>query len=379
MAKRDYYEVLGVSKTATADEIKKAYRKKAIQYHPDRNPDNKEAEEKFKEAAEAFEVLGDEQKRAKYDQFGHAAFENGGAGGFGGFGGGGMSMEDIFSHFGDIFGGGFGFGGGGSSSGQTVRRGKDKGIRVKMNLQQIAKGMKKTVDISRDVKCDKCNGTGSADGKSSTCGTCNGKGVVYRVKQTILGQMRQQTYCPDCNGEGTKITNKCSCCNGTGVVEKKESVSFDIPAGVEGGMRIKISGEGNACRNGQNGDLIVLIDEEPHPELIRDEQDLLYKALISVPTAINGGTIEVPTVDGKCTVKIEPGTQPGKMFRLKGKGLPSVNSYGVGDILVSVSVHIPSKVSKDEKKQLEDMEKGGNFTPSEADKAECIRQFKNSF
>lgn len=374
--KRDYYEVLEVSKDASADELKKAYRKKAVQYHPDRNPGDKEAEEKFKEAAEAYEVLSDPDKRAKYDRFGHAAFDGtggfGGGGGFGGFG----SMEDILSHLGDIFGGDF-FGGGGSRS--SVRKGKDKGIKVKMSLQQIAKGMKKTTEITRDVPCTECNGTGSADGKSSECSTCKGSGVTYRIRNTMIGQMREQTYCSTCNGEGTVITNKCKCCGGTGVVNKKESVSFDIPAGVEGGMRIRVQGKGNAVRNGKTGDLIVLIEEDEDDNLMRDGQTLLYSALISVPTAINGGTVDIPTVDGKCTITIEPGTQSGKVLRLKGKGLPAVNGYGVGDLLVSVSVYIPSKVSKDEKKQLETMEASNNFTPSAKDIEENKRRFRSQF
>ncbi|MCQ2188391.1 MAG: molecular chaperone DnaJ [Paludibacteraceae bacterium] len=374
--KRDYYEVLGVSKTATADELKKAYRKKAIQYHPDRNPDNPEAEAKFKEAAEAYEVLSDENKRARYDKYGHAGLDDqGGFGGFGGFGGG-MSMEDIFSQFGDIFGGMGGFGGfgGGGGGGRATRRGGDLRVRVKVTLKDVMNGVEKTVKIKRNEECTECKGTGSADGQTTTCATCGGKGVVYRVQRTIMGQMRTQSYCPDCDGEGQIVKNKCKCCGGEGVVQKEATVTFKIPAGVQDGMSLRIAGGGNAAgKGGEKGNLIVQIMEEQDPDLFRDNDDLIYNALISLPMAVCGGKIEVPTVDGKkCEVKIEPGTTHGKLLRVKGKGLPRLNEYGTGDLLVYVSVFIPKNLSKDEKKEMEKLMESDSFKP----KAEDYEQSK---
>jgi len=381
--KRDYYEVLGVSKTATAEELKKAYRKKAIQYHPDRNPDNPEAEAKFKEAAEAYEVLSDENKRARYDKYGHAGLDDQGCFGGGGFGGG-MSMEDIFSQFGDIFGGAFGgaFGGGfGGGGGRVTRRGGDLRVRVRVTLKDVMNGVEKTVKLKRNEECSECNGTGSADGQTTTCQTCGGKGVVYRVQRTIMGQMRTQSYCPDCNGEGQIVKNKCKCCGGSGVVQKEATVKFKIPAGVQDGMSLRVPGAGNAAgRGGEKGNLIVQIEEEQDPDLFRDNEDLIYNALIPLPMAVCGGKIEVPTVDGKkCEVKIEPGTTHGKLLRVKGKGLPRLNAYGTGDLLVYVSVFIPKNLSKDEKKEMEKLMDSDGFKPKASDYEESKKMMVKMF
>ncbi|MCP9611052.1 molecular chaperone DnaJ [Coprobacter tertius] len=382
MSKRDYYEVLEVSKTATAEEIKKAYRKKAIQFHPDKNPGDKVAEEKFKEAAEAYEVLSDPDKRGRYDQFGHAGV--GGASGAGGFGGAGMSMEDIFSHFGDIFGGGFGgfsgFGGG-SRSRRHVNRGSDLRVKVKLTLKEIATGVEKKIKVKKYVACKSCNGTGAENGTSyTTCSTCNGSGVVTRVQQTILGAMQSTTTCPTCGGEGRIITSKCKECNGEGVRLEEEVITLNIPAGVADGMQLSMSGKGNAARHGGvNGDLLILIEEEEHPELLRDENDLIYNLLLDFSTAALGGSVEVPTIDGKAKVKIEPGTQPGKVLRLRGKGLPSVNRYGVGDLLVNVSVYIPESLNAEEKKMIEKLSGSENFKPTKSVKDKIFSKLKHMF
>ena len=386
MAKRDYYEVLGVEKNASAEEIKKAYRKKAIQYHPDKNPDDKQAEEKFKEAAEAYDVLGDAQKRKRYDQFGHAGVGGASQQG-GGFGGGGMSMEDIFSQFGDIFGGhfggfsGFGGFGGGGSRGQRVNRGSDLRVKVKLTLKEIANGVEKKIKVKKNVECKTCHGSGAegTDG-TKTCDTCHGNGYVTRVANTILGQMQTQSTCPTCNGEGKVVVNKCKACNGEGVVKDEEVITINIPAGVAEGMQLSMSGKGNAARHGGvNGDLLILVEEEPHPELIRDENDLLYNLLLSVPQAALGATVEVPTVDGKAKVKIDPGTQPGKVLRLRNKGLPSINRYGTGDLLVNVSVYIPETLSASEKEVLTGMENSPSFQPNKSVKEKIFSRFRNMF
>ena len=381
MEKRDYYEVLGVSKSADATEIKKAYRKLALKYHPDKNPGDKEAEEKFKEAAEAYDVLSNEEKRRRYDQFGHAGVGGAGQGGFGG----GMSMDDIFSQFGDIFGsfGGFsGFGGfGGGRSARRVNRGTNLRVKVKMNLQEIATGIEKKIKVKKYVACQHCNGTGAKDGKSySTCSTCKGSGQVTRVQNTILGAMQTTSTCPTCEGEGKIINEKCTFCNGEGVLMSEEVISINIPAGVGEGMQLSLSGKGNAARRGGvNGDLIVLIEEEEHPELVRDGNDLLYNVFIGYPEAVLGETVEIPTIEGKVKVKIEAGTQPGKILRLRGKGLPDVNGYGKGDLLAKVTVWIPKNLSKDEKKLVEKMKEAEGFKPGSGDKKSIFSKMKDFF
>lgn len=389
MSKRDYYEVLGVDKNASAAEIKKAYRKLAIQYHPDKNPGNKEAEEKFKEAAEAYSVLSDDEKRKRYDQFGHAGVGGaaGNGGPYGGFGGG-MSMDDIFSMFGDIFGGhGGGFGGfGGFSdswgghSGKRMFRGSDLRVKVKLTLNEISTGVEKKFKLKKYVSCSHCNGSGSEDGKTETCPTCKGTGTVVTAQQTVFGMMRSQTTCKTCNGEGTVIKNKCKHCGGEGIVQGEEIVSVQIPAGVAAGMQVTMNGKGNAGKhNGIAGDLLVLIDEEEHPELIRDNNDLLYNLLLDFPTAALGGSAEVPTLDGKARVKIESGTQPGKVLRLRGKGLPDVNGYGKGDLIVNVSVYVPETLNKKEQERIEEMKDSANFKPSTSVKERIFKKFKSYF
>lgn len=382
MEKRDFYEILGVSKNATNDEIKKAYRKKAIEFHPDKNPGNKEAEEKFKEAAEAYEILSDPQKRQRYDQFGHAGV--GGAASGGGFSGAGMSMDDIFSHFGDIFGGHFGgFGGFGGSSrgGQRVRRGSDLRVKVKLTLNEVATGVEKKIKVKKYVMCSHCNGSGAAHGSQpETCNTCHGTGRVTRVQQTILGQMQTASDCPTCGGDGKIIKDKCTHCNGEGIVREDEIITINIPAGVMEGIQLSVSGKGNAARRGGvNGDLLVLIEEEPHEELIRDENDLIYNLLLTVPMATLGGSVEVPTVDGKVKVTINPGTQPGKVLRLRGKGLPSVNRYGTGDLLVNVGVYIPENLNKEEKGMIEKLSKSENVKPNSSASKDFFSRFRNMF
>ena len=357
--KRDYYEVLGVEKNANADEIKKAYRKAAIKFHPDKNPGDKEAEEKFKEAAEAYDVLSNPDKRARYDQFGHAGMSGAAGGGFGGGGfGGGFSMEDIFSQFGDIFGGHFGggFGGfGGGRGGQRVNRGSDIRVKVKLALSEIANGTTKKLKINKNVACEKCGGSG-AEGSNgySTCSTCNGSGYVTRVENTFFGRMQTQGVCPTCGGEGKVINTPCSECHGEGTMRGSEVVEIKIPAGVGEGMALTVSGKGNAARRGGvNGDLLVVIEEERDPQLVRDGDDLIHNLNITVTTALLGGEVEVPTIEGKAKIKIAAGTHAGKVLRLRGKGLPSVNGYGRGDILVVVDITIPSKLSSEERKTIE--------------------------
>lgn len=376
--KRDYYEVLEVSKSATAEEIKRAYRKKAIQYHPDKNPGDAAAEEKFKEAAEAYEVLSDQNKRARYDQFGHAGM--GGAASGGGFGGG-MSMEDIFSQFGDIFGGHFGGFGGFGRTGRRANRGSDLRVKVKLSLREILNGVEKKIKVKKYVACSHCNGNGSENGNSvSSCATCNGSGVVTRVQNTILGQMQTTTTCPSCNGEGKTISKKCAHCNGDGIVLDEEVISIKIPAGVEEGMQLSMSGKGNAARRGGvNGDLLILVEEEEDPNLIRDHNDVIYNLFISFPTAALGGTVEVPTIEGVAKVKIDPGTQPGKVLRLRNKGLPTINGYGTGDELINVNVYIPENLSDAEKKKIAEMDKSPNFAPSKSARKSVFNKFRKMF
>lgn len=376
--KRDYYEVLGVSKNADASEIKKAYRKLALQYHPDKNPGNKEAEEKFKEAAEAYDVLGNEEKRRRYDQFGHAGM----GGGAGGFGGAGMSMDDIFSQFGDIFGSFTGFGGfGGGRHARHVNRGTNLRVKVKLTLEEIATGVEKKIKVKKYVADTHCNGTGAKDGKSfSTCSTCHGTGQVTRVQNTILGQMQTTSTCPSCGGEGKIINEKCTHCNGEGVLLSEEVITLNIPAGVGDGMQLSISGKGNAARRGGvNGDLIVLIEEQEHEQLVRDGNDLLYNAFVGFPDAVLGSSVEIPTLEGKVKVKVDAGTQPGKILRLRGKGLPDINGYGKGDLLVKINVWIPKNLSKDDKKMMEKLQENPVFKPGKADEKNGFFQKMKDF
>lgn len=370
MSKRDYYEVLGVTKSASTDEIKKAYRKVAMQFHPDRNPGDKAAEEKFKEAASAYEVLSDADKKAKYDRFGHAAFSQG-AGGGGGFSGGGMDMNDIFSQFGDVFGedmfGGF-FGGGGSrsrSSRSRGQRGSNLRIKLKMNFEEIANGANKQVKVKKHVLCTTCGGNGAKDKNSvQTCGTCNGAGQVKRVTNTFLGQMQTVNTCPTCNGEGNTVTAKCAPCKGEGRVYGEETISIDIPGGVQDGMQLSMSGKGNAGeRGGSSGDLIIMIEEEAHESLHRDGLNVSFDLYITIPDAVFGTSVEVPTIDARAKIKIPPGTQSGKVFRLKGKGFPEVQGYAKGDQLINVHVWTPQQVSAEEKAILEKMQESPNFQP----------------
>lgn len=368
MAKRDYYEVLGVSKNASKEEIKKAYRQKALKYHPDKNPGDKEAENNFKEAAEAYEVLRDDEKRARYDRYGHAGI--GAQNGFGGAGG--MTMEDIFASFGDIFGdafGGFGsfggFGGGRGRQQRRVNKGSNLRVKVKLNLKEIAKGAEKKIKVNKYVSCTACGGTGAADSNSyTTCNTCHGSGQVTRITNTLLGQMQSTSTCPTCGGEGKIITKKCNTCFGEGIVKDQEIIKINIPAGVEKGMQMTVTGKGNAARRGGvPGDLLVMIDEEEHPELHREGKDLIYNLYVSVPEAILGTQVEIPTIESKVKIKIEQGTQPGKILRLRGKGLPEVNGYGRGDLLVNVNVWIPKTVTGEEQKIIEKMINSESFTP----------------
>lgn len=378
--KRDYYEVLGVAKNADAAEIKKAYRKLALQYHPDKNPGDKEAEEKFKEAAEAYDVLSNEEKRRRYDQFGHTGM----GAGAGGFSGGGMSMEDIFSHFGDIFGSFGGFGGfsGGGRTARRVNRGTNLRVKVKLTLEEVATGVEKKIKVKKYVADEHCHGTGAKDGKSySTCTTCHGTGQVTRVQQTILGAMQTTSTCPTCDGEGRVINEKCTHCNGEGVRLSEEVITLNIPAGVADGMQLSIGGKGNAARRGGvNGDLIVLIEEIEHPDLVRDGNDLLYNTFVSYPSAVLGDSVEIPTLEGKVKVKIEAGTQPGKILRLKGKGIPDVNGYGRGDLLVKVNVWIPKNLSKEDKKVVEELREHAFVQPTGVEnKKGFFRKMKDFF
>lgn len=369
MAKRDYYSVLGIDRNADEAAIKKAYRQCALKYHPDKNPGNKEAEEKFKEAAEAYEVLSNPDKRAKYDRFGHDGLKNMG----GGFSGGGMSMEDIFSQFGDIFENAFGFGGFGNFGGfgsntsqrRRVNRGTNLRVKVKLTLEEIAKGVEKKLKVQKYVACKECSGSGARGGGSyNTCSTCHGSGQVTRVTNTFLGQMQTTSTCPACGGEGRTISDKCPSCAGNGVVRGEEVISINIPAGVAEGMQLSLSGKGNAAaRGGIPGDLIVLIEEQKHPHLVRDGSNLLYEHFISFPEAALGNSIEVPTLEGKARIRIEPGTQSGKVLRLKGKGLPSVDNYNRGDLLVSLNVWTPENLTREERQILEKLMDADNFQP----------------
>ena len=356
MSKRDYYETLGVSKSADTKEIKKAYRKLAVKFHPDKNPDNKVAEEKFKEAAEAYDVLSSADKKQRYDQYGHAGMGGAAGGGFGG-GNGGMNMDDIFNQFGDIFGGGGGFGGGGRSRGRRVLKGTNLRIRLSLNLKEVAEGVEKKIKVSRLVNAEGVTFT--------TCNTCHGSGQVTRISNTILGQMQTSSPCPHCAGNGKSIDTRPQGTDTNGMLKESETVEITIPAGVEDGMQLKVSGKGNAAPlEGINGDLIVLIQVEDHEQLIRDGQNLHFDHYISFSDAALGTTTEIPTVSGKVKIKLEEGIQSGKILRLKGKGLPSVNSYGTGDLLIHINVWTPQNLSKEEKQFFEDSKESATFKPN---------------
>ena len=384
MAKRDYYEVLGVDKKASEDEIKKAYRKIAIKYHPDRNPGDKTAEEKFKEAAEAYSVLSDKQKRQQYDQFGFDGPNMGG--GFGGFGAGGFSMDDIFSMFGDVFGGrgGFsGFGGFGGSQ-KAQYRGTDLRLKVRLTLQEISTGVTKKFKVRKDIVCSECNGSGAQKGSGSeTCPTCHGQGYTVRTVRSILGMMQTQSECPTCHGEGTVIKNKCPHCSGQGIVKGEEVVEINIPAGVAEGMVVNVPGKGNAApHNGVPGNIQVYVEEEPNDTFVRDGQDIIYNLLLDFPTAALGGEVDIPTIEGtKVKIKIEPGTQPGKTLRLRGKGLPAVQGYGSGrgDLVVQVSVYVPKTLDRNERQTLEQLRDSDNFKGDASTKKSIFEKFKNYF
>ena len=371
MSKRDFYDILGVAKNASAEEIKKAYRKLAIKYHPDKNPDDKAAEEKFKEAAEAYEVLSNPEKKQRYDQYGHAGV--GSAAGGGGYGGGGMNMEDIFSQFGDIFGGGGSpfdsfFGGGGQSrggGGRRVAKGSNLRIKVKLTLEEIAHGAEKKIKVNKQITCKTCDGTGAKDKSSvSTCKTCGGSGAVRRVTNHILGQMQTTATCPTCHGSGQQITAKCGACHGDGTVRGEETITINIPAGVSEGMQLSMAGKGNAAPNGGvPGDLIILIEELPHETLKREGNNIVYDLHVSIIDAALGYSAEVPTIDGKAKIKIEPGTQSGKLLRLKGKGIPEINSYHRGDEIIHVNIWTPKVLNVEERDILERLRESPNFKP----------------
>jgi molecular chaperone DnaJ len=366
MSKKDYYDILGVPKNADADEIKKAYRKLAIKYHPDKNPNDKSAEDKFKEAAEAYEVLSNPEKKQRYDQYGHAG-NAAGAGGFGG--GGGMNMEDIFSQFGDIFGGGSpfeSFFGGGAQRGRQVNRGTNLRIKVKLTLQEIANGAEKKIKVTKLVACRTCGGSGAKDkGSFTTCTTCGGSGSIRRAQNTVFGAMQTIVTCPTCHGEGQMITAKCATCHGEGVERGEETITINIPAGVSEGMQLSMSGKGNAAvRGGIPGDLLILIEEVEHEQLKRDGNNIVYDLHISFPDAALGTTVEVPTIDGKAKIKIDPGTQGGKILRLKGKGIKDIQSYHRGDQLVHVNIWTPKNLSREERTTMEKLQPSENFKPN---------------
>lgn len=367
MSKRDYYEILGVEKSADANTIKKAYRKTAMKYHPDRNPDNKEAEEKFKEAAEAYEILSDPDKKARYDRFGHAGVGGNSGGGFQG----GMTMDDIFSQFGDIFGDGGSpfdsfFGGGGGRTRSTGQRGSNLRIKIALTLGEIQKGVTKKIKVKKEKSCSTCDGTGAKDASSvKSCGTCGGSGYVRQIKSTFLGQMQTTAACPTCQGRGKQITDLCGACGGKGTERGEEMIELEIPAGVEGGMQLSMRGKGNMGRNGgPAGDLLINIEEVAHEEFARDGQNVIYDLFLNFADAALGTSIEVPTLDGKVKIKIPAGTQAGKILRLREKGLPSVQSYGKGDQLINVNIWTPKDLNDEEKKLLEKMRSMPNFEPN---------------
>lgn len=365
MSKRDYYEVLEIDKNANKAEIKKAYRKKAMKFHPDRNEENPEAEHKFKEASEAYEVLHDEQKRQKYDQFGHRGV-NGGAG-RGGAGFENVGFEDIFSHFGDIFGSEFGGGGGRRRQSRSQRSpgqpGADMKLRIQLSLEEIAFGTEKKLKVKKQIVCDECNGTGAeTEDDFQTCSTCNGMGEVRKTQRTMLGQMVNVQPCPDCRGEGRIIKNKCSKCHGEGRYKGKKTVKVRVPSGVSDGNYITLRGKGNAGRRGGDaGSLVVLIEEKEHEQFERKNNDIYYDLVLSVPDAILGTDTEVPTLKGKASVTIEEGTQPGRLLRMKGKGIQGLNNGGTGDQFIRVNAYMPTNLSKEEQQYIEALQGSENF------------------
>lgn len=364
MAKRDYYEILGIDKSASSDEMKKAYRKIAIKFHPDKNPNDPSAEEKFKEAAEAYEVLSNPEKRQRYDRFGHQGVNGGG------FSGGGMSMDDIFSQFSDIFGGGSPFesffGGGGSRSSSRRRKGSNLRIKLKLNLDEIAHGVEKKIKVKRYTSCDTCGGNGSKNGTSlQTCGNCQGTGQVRKVVNTMLGQMVSASTCHVCNGEGKIVSQSCDTCHGEGRVLEEEVIPIKIPAGVSEGMQLSMSGKGNVPkRGGIPGDLLIVVEEEEHDFLKRDGNNIIYDLYINFADAALGTSMEVPTIDGKVKIKLDAGTQSGKVLRLRGKGVKDINGYGHGDQLIYINVWTPKNLSKEEKEMMETLKKSPNFAPN---------------
>jgi molecular chaperone DnaJ len=382
MNKRDYYEILEVSKDAGADEIKKAYRKKAIQFHPDKNPGDHQAEENFKEAAEAYEVLSNPDKKARYDRFGHAGMSNSG-----GYSGEGMTFDDIFSRFGDVFGdafgGGFGsfFGGGQGRGRSRVNKGTNLRVTVKLTLDEIASGTTKKIKVKKYVPCKECGGNGEKNGNSSrTCPTCNGRGVQTRVVNTIMGQMQSSSTCQTCGGEGKIIQEKCTACYGEGIISGEDFIELKIPAGVSEGVQLSVSGKGNAPRRGGvNGDLLVVIQEVEHPDFQRDGNDLLYNLFISIPDAILGTNAEIPTLQGKVKIKIDSGSQSGKILRLRGKGLPDLNGYSKGDLMVRINIYIPTSLSKEDKSILQKMQESENFNPKNKKHESIFDKFKGYF
>ncbi|MCX6251694.1 MAG: molecular chaperone DnaJ [Bacteroidetes bacterium] len=368
MSKRDFYEILEVSKDASQEELKKAYRKQALKWHPDKNPGNKDAEENFKEAAEAYEILSDPDKRKRYNQFGHAGV-SGNSSGFSGFGGG-MSIDEIFRHFGDIFGGGFDdpFGSmfGGGRNRRVVNKGSNLRVKVKLTIEEIAHGTEKKIKVNKYIACETCHGTGAKGANAfHTCSTCNGSGQITQVTRTFLGQMQTTSVCPHCGGEGKVITDKCPDCAGNGVIKGEEVISIKLPAGVAEGMQLSLTGKGNAAaRGGEPGDLFVQIEEIKHPDIERDGNNLLVNLFISFIDATLGTSVDVPAIDGKIKIRIEPGTQSGKILRLKGKGLMSINAYeGKGDLMVTFHVWTPRSLTKEEKLILEKLGKSSSFTP----------------